>query len=125
MSPSVAGARVFLSGTVAAMIYGEEESESDKSVRDGDCFAPGEVWKDGSLNWELLSVPVPPPQNIGTEFGIYIDAARHLRRVARACARFLRMQKARNLLSNQVGSYIRLCLGGWHTNKHLPIFGSR
>jgi hypothetical protein len=85
-----AGSRAFLSDAVAEMLLFPCATEHDAI----------EVWKQGSLNWEMFSAPVPPPQTHldADDAGVYIDAARHLTRVARACAHFMRAPRARGLL---------------------------
>ena len=86
------GSRAFLSDAVAEMLFA--------GATEHDAL---EVWKEGSLNWELFSAPVPPPQTHldADDAGVYIDAARHLTRVARACAHFMRAPRARGLLEPQ------------------------
>ena len=56
----------------------------------------------GTFTWELLSSPVPPPEDLGQGIGIYLGAAWHLRRVAKACSQFMRNAHARDVLGTQV-----------------------
>ena len=55
----------------------------------------------GTFTWELLSSPVPPPEDLGQGM-VYLGAARHLRRVAKGCSQFMRNAQARDVLGAQV-----------------------
>lgn len=87
----------FLSQPVAAMLYGTADPPQDgDSVR---------VFDGGSFNWQLFSLPVPPPEDVGEERGLYIAAARYLRHIADACAVFLRAPGACEMLHGKVGGH--------------------
>ncbi len=86
------GARAFLSQSVAAVLYGETEADSHHtsfSHFQHTSFSHFQVvLEDGTFNFQLLSAPVPPPQDVGQEPGIYTDAAIYLRHIAKACSHF-------------------------------------
>jgi hypothetical protein len=85
----------FLSQPVAAMLYGAADPPQDgDSVR---------VFEGGSFNWQLFSLPVPPPEDVGEERGLYIAAARYLRHIAGACEEFLRTPGACEMLEGKLG----------------------
>ena len=76
----------FLSSTVAELLCGPlgESRHPTKGI-----CAETPVVHDARLNWDVFAVPVPPPQAVGHETGIYLEASRHLRLVARSCAEAL------------------------------------
>ena len=76
----------FLSSTVAELLCGPlgESRHPTKGI-----CAETPVVHDAGLNWDVFAVPVPPPQAVGHETGIYLEASRHLRLVARSCAEAL------------------------------------
>jgi hypothetical protein len=94
------GARAFLSQSVTAVLYGETEADSHHNSFS--YFQHHEVvLEDGTFNFQLLSAPVPPPKDVGLEHGIYADAAKYLRHIAKACSHFFSSPMAREKLGVQ------------------------
>jgi hypothetical protein len=91
------GARAFLSQSVTAVLYGETEADSHHTSVSHSQL----VLEDGTFNFQLLSAPVPPPKDVGLEQGIYADAARYLRHIAKACSHFFSSPVAREKLGAQ------------------------
>jgi hypothetical protein len=91
------GARAFLSQSVTAVLYGETEADSHHTSVSHFQL----VLEDGTFNFQLLSAPVPPPKDVGLEHGIYTDAARYLRHLAKACSHFFSSPMAREKLGVQ------------------------
>ena len=91
------GARAFLSQSITAVLYGETEADSHHTSV-SHCQL---VLEDGTFNFQLLSAPVPPPKDVGQEHGIYTDAARYLRHIAKACSHFFSSPMAREKLGVQ------------------------